>query len=313
MRLVGHLLKLNWTYMFHKTRGISGLADDLLASHGGLRSRELVGESVTISRNLELSVADEIHTVKVGALRSEVQSLTLWRQSVKLAIDRGYIRCSGGGGGGRYDRVCYVNFVTQEKYYCWWWWWCCCGDGNPIKVGKLCKGCRLLYVEQIKFKLGNTKSYYKSLTKSLKSGHKDAESYEICNCSNWRTKTSEVPPNSPFLARSKRSFKLFLSVHPSVRKPKITSRNYPWWLRIFQRLESDYSIRHSTLRPPRVSVSLSSEELASFYQSKHIWNKIWKRATNAARIAPPHPQIIILMSALQWQTSSCIQYLKRSL
>ena len=93
----GELLwKRHWTYMFHTTRGISGLAEDLWAGHGRLCSRELVGESVTGSRNLELSVADEVHTVKVRALRSEVQSLSLSRQSVKLATDKG----EGGEGGG---------------------------------------------------------------------------------------------------------------------------------------------------------------------------------------------------------------------
>ena len=51
--------------MFHTTRGISGLAEDLLANHEGLCSRELVGESVTGSRILERSAAYEIHMVKV--------------------------------------------------------------------------------------------------------------------------------------------------------------------------------------------------------------------------------------------------------
>jgi hypothetical protein len=62
--------------MFHKTRGVSELAEDLLAGDGGLCSRELVCESLTGSRNLELSDAAEIRTVKVRALRSEVQSLS---------------------------------------------------------------------------------------------------------------------------------------------------------------------------------------------------------------------------------------------
>jgi hypothetical protein len=94
--------------MFHTTREISALAEDLLAGNGGLCSRELFCESVTGSRNLQLSVVDKIHKVKVRALRSEVLSISLSRQSVKLATDRGYICCSGGGG---CDRVCYINFV----------------------------------------------------------------------------------------------------------------------------------------------------------------------------------------------------------